>query len=890
MLFPDYYDAALRLGWFDPCFYFDLLQVEGLSITDTDLSLFEHYATIGWRRGLSPSDRFSVPKYLSAYRDVADSQQDPLYHYLARGRREQREAFALFDPPREVQFIGWLGCHAGRAAGDAMEARLALAQAHGIAAFCVPYEAGRGRGVLDRLAPDTPFCLFLDQRECEDGAGGDGALFKDVLEIMADPRQIRVRGKPLLVVDRPERLEEASLTLELWRQAGRNAGLGGLFVAGLTGDAGSREPGGLDAHIEGPDGPAAAPRGRRAAALPMFPGFLAEQGCETNGPEAFRGWLASAAAQTMALSGRNFPQLVFVDAHNGWVDGADGFVRASGATSEQDETLELRRFAHPILVSSRLPVLFLCDGRVSEEQGPVQRLIASLGETGGIACFSLIEADGRASEHHPKASVLRLSGLEGSGWSRAQVEALAGFVRARRDLVVVSTSPATADLLGLFAAHGCGTVSFLPDRHMPADAAAFKLAAAAISRAAPSAHRIIVDGEAVRDRISAACAIPAADIQVLHSPGDAGHRQDWRRYGHDVRRCLLGLGNEGRRIRLTGSTLGRQEIAGDLCVVIPSYNHRQFIVAALDSILAQSVRPKEIRIIDDGSDDGSAQLVRGLASEELGIFVQARENRGAPATINEAVAATACPIVAVMNSDDRWHPLRIEELVGELRRPGGADLVFSRVRMAGPEPVREYKRDWYERGVADYMTGTPLWLALMFCNFFFTTSNLIARRERFLEVGGIGPLRYCHDLDYMLKAIFAGHKVRFVEQTLCEYRIHAMNTIDRDVENVVFEEAWIVVKFLRQSFGRIREEERLAVAQRILDKKLAGRVLAILRATAHNAVPVDDSLVYSEPHLRDIRKHGGEHHEDVVDARKLLHDMMQLIVLSCDPAAPGLRA
>jgi predicted nucleic acid-binding protein len=159
MLFQEYYAAAVRLGWFDPCFYFDLLRSKGISIANTDLSLFEHYATIGWKRGLSPSDRFSVRGYLARYQDVDDSELDPLYHYLVRRQREQRQAFPLFDHPDEVQFVGLVQ---DRPDEPQDASHLALAQANGISAFCLHYDAGRGRDVSDSMDPDTPFCLFLD--------------------------------------------------------------------------------------------------------------------------------------------------------------------------------------------------------------------------------------------------------------------------------------------------------------------------------------------------------------------------------------------------------------------------------------------------------------------------------------------------------------------------------------------------------------------------------------------------------------------------------------------------------------------------------------------------------------------------------------------------------
>ena len=123
--------------------------------------------------------------------------------------------------------------------------------------------------------------------------------------------------------------------------------------------------------------------------------------------------------------------------------------------------------------------------------------------------------------------------------------------------------------------------------------------------------------------------------------------------------------------------------------------------------------------------------------------------------------------------------------------------------------------------------------------------------------------------NYMLKAMFAGQRVHFVERTLCEYRVHTGNTIDEDMEMLLFEEAWIIAKFLPAGFGRIDGPSRLAVAQRICDKGLGGRVMHILRAA--EAGSFDDEPIRARLQ-RDFRERGDDLSQ-VVDARQIVEEM-----------------
>lgn len=268
----------------------------------------------------------------------------------------------------------------------------------------------------------------------------------------------------------------------------------------------------------------------------------------------------------------------------------------------------------------------------------------------------------------------------------------------------------------------------------------------------------------------------------------------WDRYTDQLSERLLSLGNDGKSIRQGGKPL-RQSVADDLCVVIPSYNHARYIEAAVDSVLAQSLRPREIRIIDDGSSDGSPELLRAMASEDLGIHVTTRQNIGAHATINEAINSTSCRYVAILNSDDRFHPLRFETMLPLLTGAEANHVVYSRVRLINAED-RPWRSEWYDEGLDVLKTDVPLWLALYGRNVVMTTSNIVADREALVRLGGFRAYRYCHDIDFLLRAAGNGLRMRFVDASLCDYRMHPTNTISESAARLAIEEGYLLAEYL----------------------------------------------------------------------------------------------
>jgi alpha-1,3-rhamnosyltransferase len=92
-------------------------------------------------------------------------------------------------------------------------------------------------------------------------------------------------------------------------------------------------------------------------------------------------------------------------------------------------------------------------------------------------------------------------------------------------------------------------------------------------------------------------------------------------------------------------------------VLVPSYNHAQFIEATLRSIMKQTFAPAELLVIDDGSSDKSPRIIKRVLSEcTIPCEFLARDNRGLCATLNEGFERTRGDYFAYLGSDDLWLP------------------------------------------------------------------------------------------------------------------------------------------------------------------------------------------------------------------------------------------
>ena len=122
----------------------------------------------------------------------------------------------------------------------------------------------------------------------------------------------------------------------------------------------------------------------------------------------------------------------------------------------------------------------------------------------------------------------------------------------------------------------------------------------------------------------------------------------------------------------------------NLSVVIPTYNCGAFVGQAIDSALAQTYPAVEVVVVDDGSTDDTAERLRAYGGR---IRVVTQENRGLSAARNAGIAAAGGTYVALLDSDDAFHPRKLEFQLRHLTTDPGVGLT-------GTESFSDPARPW----------------------------------------------------------------------------------------------------------------------------------------------------------------------------------------------------
>lgn len=246
------------------------------------------------------------------------------------------------------------------------------------------------------------------------------------------------------------------------------------------------------------------------------------------------------------------------------------------------------------------------------------------------------------------------------------------------------------------------------------------------------------------------------------------------------------------------------ESSPTVSVVVPSYNHAPYLRQALESVYAQTYRQIELIVIDDGSTDESVAIAReSLRGCPFPHQLVSRANRGAHATLNEAIGLSTGAYINPLNSDDAFTPTRIEAMLAATRLHGAA-LAFSSVHWIDAQSdaidpfadARVYALLCKQSDIAFHETVGS---AFLLHNLATTTGNLFFSRELFNVLNGFRDFRYNHDWDFCLRALWLTEPVH-VDQPLYRYRFHGRNTISESADKSRADAISVVSEYLQRAF------------------------------------------------------------------------------------------
>jgi glycosyltransferase involved in cell wall biosynthesis len=206
-------------------------------------------------------------------------------------------------------------------------------------------------------------------------------------------------------------------------------------------------------------------------------------------------------------------------------------------------------------------------------------------------------------------------------------------------------------------------------------------------------------------------------------------------------------------------------------VVIPAYNCGRFIEAALSSARAQTYTNFEIIVVDDGSTDGTAAVVRRVMASDARLRFITQENAGVALARNRAIDEAKGTLIAPLDADDVWHPSKLEKQVRMLlASPAEVGVIYCWARVIDDHGDVVHVRP------ARLAFNGYVYANLILGNFLSNASTPLIRRSVLTQVGGYDPgfrarsAQGMEDIDLYLK-LAKVCEFRIVPELLVGYRL-----------------------------------------------------------------------------------------------------------------------
>ncbi|MBF0186879.1 MAG: glycosyltransferase [Magnetococcales bacterium] len=225
-------------------------------------------------------------------------------------------------------------------------------------------------------------------------------------------------------------------------------------------------------------------------------------------------------------------------------------------------------------------------------------------------------------------------------------------------------------------------------------------------------------------------------------------------------------------------------------VLMPCHNASETLQETLLTIRNQSYGDYELLIVNDGSTDATASILRNAAGDDPRIRVLEPGRMGLVAALNLGLAEAKGELVARMDADDRMRPERLYRQVIAMDRDPTLDLVASRVHLFPEEEIQAGLRTyvhWQNRCLTPHDHRHEIYWESPLAH-----PSVMFRRSTVMALGGYRNGDFPEDYDLWLRMVAAGCRIRKLPEVLLEWRNRSKRL------------TWIDPRYRRQAFDQLR--------------------------------------------------------------------------------------
>ncbi|HQD08740.1 MAG TPA: glycosyltransferase [Flavihumibacter sp.] len=242
-----------------------------------------------------------------------------------------------------------------------------------------------------------------------------------------------------------------------------------------------------------------------------------------------------------------------------------------------------------------------------------------------------------------------------------------------------------------------------------------------------------------------------------------------------------------------------------ISVVMPAYNAAQYILESIESVLSQSYRHFELLVIDDGSTDNTADIIRSVNDDRIKLVAN-DQNHGIIFTLNRGIALANGKYIARLDSDDLAMPTRFEKQVRfmeENPKAGACGTYFKVIDKEG-KTLQQVKFPSAPRDAKTYLL-----LHNCFCH-----SSVMMRTDLAKALKYADEYLVCEDHE-LWHRISQVTEIANVPEYLTAYRIHG-NNISTTKREIMFNSLKMLNRKMLTDIGMIFSEEELTLHSAML--------------------------------------------------------------------------